>query len=646
MSSQQRIVLLMDNREENLIPWSKTLAAEGYTVLQAQTLEAAEDLMRRLYLHMAAMDIRMRDDTSSEDISGILLAENPAYAFLPKIILTSYADPVDLPIRALQQRPDGRHTARTFVPRIKGPVFFLDSVKQVFDSLKINWNLRLEWPQEQLLDEQVLSRFFSPHLSPEELDNRTVELRDIFRKLFLGWDAVFIQGRLWSHREAVCLALSAEAGSKSQHFLVKISTVFDLPVGEDAFDPRQVNGTISVRTLHFSAIAWASEAPHPERFMPFIHFLTTHSSNVVNQAVDRLLRTVLPSYQVACEAQSANYEGYFDLGRADFAQKVQALIKQMQARMIGEFTFEGERIAMRLPGTGDRTWVICPKLWLEWIQNQEVPYLWHCSAAVLEISRIFADQQKQLILVDRQDGKLVPVWHDPALLELSLRLAACSYHKLSHWIEAEEMLNGVQTLSAVQLFSSLEPEVKKCAALIQAIRKAAADSGEGCFKDYLGLLFFLDCKSLVQDELGRQPSLEQLKTKAYCLLLACQFWERLAELEHQAPQNAEAEIPLEFDLDQQEHQAKIRKAWIPLTEREYELAHYLFVHAGETCTREDIARGGFAIEKPGEDDLNNLINTNLDRLRKKIEPDPAHPVFLITIRGKGIKLVTKPQKYI
>ncbi|AQR76102.1 winged helix-turn-helix domain-containing protein [Paenibacillus larvae] len=38
--------------------------------------------------------------------------------------------------------------------------------------------------------------------------------------------------------------------------------------------------------------------------------------------------------------------------------------------------------------------------------------------------------------------------------------------------------------------------------------------------------------------------------------------------------------------------------------------------------------------------LDNTLMVHLRRLREKIEDDPAHPQYLITIRGLGYKLQT------
>jgi len=71
---------------------------------------------------------------------------------------------------------------------------------------------------------------------------------------------------------------------------------------------------------------------------------------------------------------------------------------------------------------------------------------------------------------------------------------------------------------------------------------------------------------------------------------------------------------------------------IHLTDREREMLRMLAVVPGETVTRIALAGGGASA---GE----RAVDVQVNRLRRKIERDPANPLFVQTVRGIGYRLV-------
>jgi two-component system phosphate regulon response regulator OmpR len=71
---------------------------------------------------------------------------------------------------------------------------------------------------------------------------------------------------------------------------------------------------------------------------------------------------------------------------------------------------------------------------------------------------------------------------------------------------------------------------------------------------------------------------------------------------------------------------------IRLTDREREMLRMLARTPGETISRFDLAGTGDAVSERAVDVLVN-------RLRRKIEKNPANPVFVQTVRGVGYRLV-------
>lgn len=74
---------------------------------------------------------------------------------------------------------------------------------------------------------------------------------------------------------------------------------------------------------------------------------------------------------------------------------------------------------------------------------------------------------------------------------------------------------------------------------------------------------------------------------------------------------------------------------VHLTDREREMLRLLAATPGETVTRLALAGNGGSI---GE----RAVDVQVNRLRRKIERDPANPLLIQTVRGIGYRLVTTP----
>ena len=73
---------------------------------------------------------------------------------------------------------------------------------------------------------------------------------------------------------------------------------------------------------------------------------------------------------------------------------------------------------------------------------------------------------------------------------------------------------------------------------------------------------------------------------------------------------------------------------IHLTDREREMLRILAVAPGETVPRSALTGDGSVNER--------AVDVQINRLRRKIEKDPANPLFLQAVRGVGYRLVASP----
>jgi len=73
---------------------------------------------------------------------------------------------------------------------------------------------------------------------------------------------------------------------------------------------------------------------------------------------------------------------------------------------------------------------------------------------------------------------------------------------------------------------------------------------------------------------------------------------------------------------------------IHLTDREREMLRLLALTPGETVSRSALTANGAVNER--------AVDVQINRLRRKIEHDPANPLFLQAVRGVGYRLVAAP----
>jgi len=73
------------------------------------------------------------------------------------------------------------------------------------------------------------------------------------------------------------------------------------------------------------------------------------------------------------------------------------------------------------------------------------------------------------------------------------------------------------------------------------------------------------------------------------------------------------------------------------TRREMELLQYLHSHASRAVSRDELLNRvwGYARDLDLE---TRTVDIHVAKLRRKIEPDPANPRYLVTVRGAGYRL--------
>ena len=89
-----------------------------------------------------------------------------------------------------------------------------------------------------------------------------------------------------------------------------------------------------------------------------------------------------------------------------------------------------------------------------------------------------------------------------------------------------------------------------------------------------------------------------------------------------------------LSIDPVAREARLDGVEVVLTAREFDLLSFFARHPGRVFTRMELLDQVWGYTHDGYE---HTVNSHMNRLRAKIEPDPAHPASLLTVWGKGYK---------
>jgi len=90
----------------------------------------------------------------------------------------------------------------------------------------------------------------------------------------------------------------------------------------------------------------------------------------------------------------------------------------------------------------------------------------------------------------------------------------------------------------------------------------------------------------------------------------------------------------ELRLDAETRTVTVAEAPIELTAREFDLLLYFAANPGRVFTRQQLLDSVWGY---GHDGYEHTVNSHINRLRGKIEQDPANPHYVLTVWGVGYK---------
>jgi two-component system, OmpR family, KDP operon response regulator KdpE len=92
-------------------------------------------------------------------------------------------------------------------------------------------------------------------------------------------------------------------------------------------------------------------------------------------------------------------------------------------------------------------------------------------------------------------------------------------------------------------------------------------------------------------------------------------------------------------LDPEAYEAILAGVPLDLSRREFDLLHYLALHAGQVVTKRDLLTHVWRLPYGGAD---KTVDVHVSWLRRKLGESAQEPRYLHTVRGVGLKLCAPP----
>ena len=160
---------------------------------------------------------------------------------------------------------------------------------------------------------------------------------------------------------------------------------------------------------------------------------------------------------------------------------------------------------------------------------------------------------------------------------------------------------------------------------------------------YMPILMLTSKSSELDRVLGLELGADDYVTKPFSVseLMARvkAIFRRVESLSKRFPGGEEALTIGPLTIDPAGRQVAVEGESMSLTAREFDLLLHFVRHPGRVFSRTQLLDSVWGY---GHEGYEHTVNSHINRLRSKIEPDPAHPEFIVTVWGVGYKLDHKP----
>jgi DNA-binding response OmpR family regulator len=652
----EKIILFMDNKPNFLDVQSRLLEQAGYQVLRAPTLGEAEEKLKEKRIHLAILDIRMLDEDDEQDISGLVLARKPEYRSIPKIVLTAYPS-YEYVREALGSDEEGFPFAIHFLAKNEGPQALLQAVEWAFDRhVRINWDLFIRWDEQERLSFPHLATLIEPDLDSVRLPDRAIELEDLFRKLFYEKSQITIGRLLWHKEGRTCTAVfaySLEGGSEQRIVTCGLRLQIEQEIARyKEFAPKGGTGSTLAafaETMHFATIAYALPEADLEQVQTFEAFYQMSKVRQVREALRHLFQTTLAAWhqggRILEETKSLSqlYRQRRNLSQEavpqeELQRRMEALAREALSLGPTSVELSAHELLLRFPN-GD---IVSypnpiPHIYEEAIVSGP-PVVCRITPGTLSGDNILVDQDGRTWLTDFARAGPAPFLWDFVSLEAMIRFDLVQSADLQALHEFEKRLVTPARLNERLDTQDIDSQFRKALGVIQEIRRQAFSASEADPTPYYKGLFFHALSYIAGYVSDLRHTRQELACLAHALLSAAMIHDKITQMASKPSPEGSSPVARGIEIDEANRQVWVEGRRVALSSSEFDVLLYLYNHPGQLCSRRSIVEEGLRGKYIGNQQEASRINTTIGRLRKKIEPDPDHPRYILTVRGKGYRL--------
>lgn len=645
-------ILFADN-ERDFLDTRAEFLEPNYEVIKAYTFPMAEQLLCDEWVHLAILDIRMVDNDNPRDISGLTLAKNETHRPVPKIILTNYPS-YDYIRESLRPALDGLPPSVDFLAKEDGPDALLQAVADALAThMRINQALIFSW--EDPVSAHQLVTMIEPDLASQRLLDRSSELEDLLRKLFYEDHQITINRLLTRGDGHVILEILVYDEAKSQvQYLVSCGQRKRINDESNRYDRLVPKGgsqgtAIKVKaaeTTHFAASAYTLIGGIPEDVMTLREYYHRQPFDRVAAVLDHLFTATLVPWHNKSRFKAAGttlaelYRDWLEhskqgLSQDELEQRVKAICQETIYTGQDQLDYSPYKLMLQLP---DGSSVAYPNP-IPYLYAEQLPISTSEMGGVihgrLNIDTILMGQTEQPWLVDYSHVTTGLLLRDFVTLETAIKFELLDTTRLYIRHSLEQYL--LKLAESAHTVAEVEPE-SELHHMMYSIEQVHRHATMQIHCDRVSYLTgqLLECvERIAQYNPAIRYQQRKLAPYAHALLLSAMILQKIKQLTQpegvRPPQASES-----MWIDEVNEEVWVEGRKIELTPQEYAILLYLYNHAGQLCSRQDLVKHALS-EKVHATIDESKLNSAMSRMRHKVKSDSQHQ-YIVTKRGRGYML--------